>query len=153
GRAPNTRIEIWSIAEPEPGVLWLGTTPGGVPRAEFPRTTGTLGRESAGVTRFGGVHGLPTTSAQVAATSRDLIFVTKDGLLRFDPESERFFPDSTSFRGVSMGGDPEEWVIQEAEDGRVWVSFGRETAVAIRQADGSYLAEAATFRRFAGRNA
>ncbi len=153
GRVPNTRIEIWSIAEPEPGVLWLGTTAGGVLRVEFPQTTGTLDLESAVVTRFGLDHGLPTTSAQVAATSRDLIFLTKDGLLRFDPESERFFPDSTSFRGVSMGGDPEEWVIQEAEDGRVWVSFGRETAVAIRQADGSYLAEAATFRRFAGRNA
>lgn len=143
-------VEIWSITEPTPGTIWLGTTADGVLRVQFPRASGMAPLESAEVTAFGSEHGLPASSIQVGQAGETVFFMTKDGLFRFDSETERFTPDSTTFAGIRIGGDPEEWTIREAEDGIVWLNFGRETAVAYPQEDGTYGVETASFRRFAG---
>lgn len=150
GSVPGTDVEIWSIAEPEAGTIWAGTTANGVLRVHFPQTEGTPGLEDAEVTAFASEHGLPTSTIQVATTGNAPIFMTKEGLFRFDPETERFSRDSTTFAGIQVGGDPEEWFIREDEEGRVWLNFGRETAVAHPLPDGSYRIDTAPFRRFAG---
>ncbi len=150
GRIPETDHEIWSIVETDPGTIWLGTTASGVLRVIFPETSGTPPLESAQVTMFGSDHGLPSSTVQVASVRDLLILLTKDGLFRFEPETERFIPDSTTFGGIAIGGDPEEWDVREGDDGRVWLNFGRETAVAYPRQDGTYRVDTAPFRRFAG---
>ncbi len=150
GAVPGTDVEIWSIAEAEAGTIWAGTTANGVLRVRFPQTEGLPVLEEAEVTAFGPEHGLPTSSIQVAATGDDLIFMTKEGLFRFDPQTKRFSPDSTTFSGISLGGDPEEWAVRRDDEGRVWLNFGRETGVAYPQPDGSYRVDTTPFRRFAG---
>ena len=150
GSVAGTEVEIWSITEPTPGTIWLGTTADGVLRVEFPQTSGTPPLDSAEVTTFGPEHGLPPSSVQVGLAGETVFFLTKDGLFRFNPDTERFIPDSTTFSGIRIGGDPEEWTIREAEDGIVWLNFGRETAVAYPQEDGTYRVETTPFRRFAG---
>src|SRR5690606_2889024 len=150
GSVPGTDVEFWSIAEPEPGTLWLGTSASGVLRVRFPQSGSAPPLGSAEVTAYGPEHGLPASSVQVAAVGERLFFLTNDGLFRFDAAAERFTPDSTTFAGVRIKGDPEEWTVREDAQGRVWLNFGRETAVAHPRPDGTYLLDTAPFRRFAG---
>jgi signal transduction histidine kinase/ligand-binding sensor domain-containing protein len=149
GRIRGIQEEIWSIVESEDGKLWLGTTSTGVLRADF--STGA-DLQNPKVERFGTAHGLPEGGIEVFAVAGREFFASKEGIFCFDESRNVFIPDSTfapNGRSVAaFGGSPNEYSLREDRGGNVWINFGRETALAKRQADGVYATDKTPFLRF-----
>jgi len=141
GKVNGVQERIIRLVENPPGSLWLGTSASGVKRVEgagFGQNQNAL--KNAKVESFGVQQGLPAGGVAVFAVAGKEYFVSQDGVFRFDAERRQFFPDST-FNLVSFGGSVEEYFLHEDHAGRVWINFGRETAVARPQAGGGYLAD------------
>jgi ligand-binding sensor domain-containing protein len=150
GRINGIQEAIRNLIESEDGTLWLGTESKGVIRVKFPEgaAQASLLPKNPTIERFGTEHGLPQGGVAVFAVAGGEFFAMKDGLFRFDQSRGVFIPDST-FRMVGFGGSAEEYSLKEDRHGNVWINFGRETAVALRQPDGSYLPEKTPFLRIA----
>jgi signal transduction histidine kinase/DNA-binding response OmpR family regulator len=154
GRVAGISDEVRTIAEDTDGKLWLGTTAGGVLRVDFrlsaqPASDASLPR-SPNVERFGAAHGLPRTGISVTWAALRPLFLSTEGIFRYDNATGRFTPDST-FAIVSI--DPNigaDGILGEDDAGDVWVNLGRESAVARRQPNGTYKVEKQPFLRFAG---
>jgi signal transduction histidine kinase/ligand-binding sensor domain-containing protein len=144
GRIPGVRETLSVLAEPEPGVLWLGTGAQGTLRVQFPGPS----PEHPRIDRFGKAAGLAGDNgvAPYSVNGRP-VFVMKQGVFRFDQNTQRFTPDTT-FTGVSVGGTQDESAMAEDAQGNVWANFGRETGVFRRRSDGSYAVDKTALLRF-----
>jgi len=146
GKVNGVQERIIRLFENPPGSLWLGTSASGVRRVDIAGLEQNQNAvKNAKVEAFGVGQGLPSGGVAVFAVADKEYFVSQDGVFRFDDERRRFFPDST-FNLVSFGGSVEEYFLREDHAGRVWINFGRETAVARSQAGlpgqgGGYLAD------------
>ena len=154
GRFEGIRDEVRSIVEDADGRLWLGTAASGILRVEVGASdTGAGDRLSLAprVERFGAAQGLPSTGLNVAWAGGRPFFLSTDAIFRFDAQAARFVPDSTfTVVDVDPIGGGTDGFLREDASGGVWVNFGRESAVARRQADGTYRVEKRPFLRFAG---
>ncbi|MDZ7359539.1 MAG: ATP-binding protein [candidate division KSB1 bacterium] len=141
GKVSGVQERIIRLVENPPGSLWLGTSASGVRRVDIAGLEQNQNAvKNAKVESFGFEQGLPAGGVAVFAVADKEYFVSQDGVFRFDSERRRFFPDST-FNLVSFGGSVEEYFLREDHAGRVWINFGRETAVARPQAGGGYIAD------------
>ncbi len=144
GRIPDVRETLSTIAEPTPGVLWLGTGSQGTLRVQFP--DGSF--EHPRIERFGKAAGLAGDNgvATYSIAGRP-VFVMKQGVFHFDEQTGRFTPDDR-FKGIAVGGTQDESAMAEDASGNVWANFGKETAVFRRQSDRSYVADKTALLRF-----
>jgi signal transduction histidine kinase/ligand-binding sensor domain-containing protein len=141
GKVSDVQERIIRLVENPPGCLWLGTSASGVRRVDIAGLELNQNAvKNAKVESFGVGQGLPPGGVAVFAVADKEYFVSQDGVFRFDSGRRRFFPDST-FNLVSFGGSVEEYFLREDHAGRVWINFGRETAVARPQAGGGYIAD------------
>jgi signal transduction histidine kinase/DNA-binding response OmpR family regulator len=155
GRVDAVSDEVRSIVEDADGLLWLGTAAGGILRVDFassPQPGAGAGLPpNPRVERFGAAHGLPPTGVSVSWAGGKPYFLSSDDIFVFDKARTRFVPDATfkiaSVDTVISGTDG---VLREDAGGNVWVNFGRESAVARKQPDGSYKVEIQPFLRFSG---
>ena len=155
GRIGAVRDEVRSLAEDVDGRLWLGTAAGGILRVDF-GSSAPSGADASlplnpRVERFGVAQGLPPTGLSVAWVAGKPYFLSSEVIFRFDSGTGRFIPDETfKLVGVDPNGSGFDGVLRETADGNVWINFGRESALARRQADGSYAVESQPYRRFSG---
>jgi signal transduction histidine kinase/CheY-like chemotaxis protein len=155
GRVNGVSDEVRSVAEDDDGRLWLGTAASGVVRVDFWSST-PHGSEaslplSPRIERFGAAQGLPPTGLNVAWAVGRPYFLSTDAIFRFDKATGRFSPD-TLFTVVEVDakGSGTDGILKEDARGNVWVNFGRESALARRQPDGSYTVEKQPYLRISG---
>ncbi|MCI0693875.1 GAF domain-containing protein [candidate division KSB1 bacterium] len=149
GKIPSVTDQGYHLIESADGSLWLGTSVQGVVRMTFPDGADAISRiRNARVERFGPAEGLPEGGVAALSANGREYFVSLAGVFRFDENRKRFVPDST-FQDISHGGDANEYRMRTDNRGRVWMGFGRECAVGLPQADGSYRIEKAPFLPFA----
>ena len=144
GRMPNVYEQTWSIVETETGAVWLGTDAQGVLRVQLMQSANS----QPTVERFGVAHGLAPGGVQVFSVAGKEYFATTAGIFCFDEEQKRFALDST-FAVTGFGNTQEEYNLKEDHRGDVWLNFGKESAVARRQAEGRFAIEKTPFLRFA----
>ncbi len=154
GFIPGIKEKIISIAEAADGWLWLSTQSEGVLRVKWTIPVAALTdnrfnrKNQPVVQRFGTKNGLPNGAVMVSEIAGKIYFATSEGLLQFQEQTASFLHDST-FAGISFGGYSDDYVLVEDAHGKVWINWGRESAVAFPQADGSYQLKITPFLRFA----
>jgi signal transduction histidine kinase/DNA-binding response OmpR family regulator/ligand-binding sensor domain-containing protein/heme exporter protein D len=149
GSVEGVGDEIRTIAEAEDGRLWLGS-PKGVLRVDFSTASATGGSRPPNpkIEHFGRAEGLPGSAISVALIGGKPLFFSSEEIYRFDEARRRFVPDPT-LKVVAVNPVTSQVGLYQDAEGRVWVNFGRETAMAVRQRDGSYAVEKRPFLRFA----
>ncbi len=150
GRISGVTDEVRSMVEDADGRLWLGTAAGGVLRVGFPSPDPGPGLPlTPQVERFGPGQGLPSTGLNVTQVAGTPYFLSTDEIFRFDGAQGRFTPDTTfKVVDVDVNGSGTDGFLREDAGGNVWINFGRESAVARRQPDGTYKAEKQPYLRF-----
>jgi len=145
GRVPGISATTNTIVETSATEVWIGTAGQGVLRLRF--AGGPLQHPT--VERFGKSQGLPTEAAvQVYKATGHPVFVTKQGVFRFDEAAGRFVADER-WKDVSVGGTQDAAYVVEDHLGNIWANFGKETGIFRRQVDGSYRADKTALLRFA----
>jgi signal transduction histidine kinase/DNA-binding response OmpR family regulator len=152
GRVPNVTAQVRYLQENADGTLWAGTAQDGFLRISFasPLQPGQP-RPPLRIEQYGEAQGLPSGGGIVDRWGGGLYFVAgpTDHLevFRFDEPAKHFVRDKTfdvvSFHPVLGGLGPTPGL-----DGRVYVNWGRETAVMQKRADGTWDVDRATFARF-----
>jgi len=145
GRIGEIYESIRNFVETEEGRLWVGTQSAGVLCLRI--TNDSLLR-SPKLERLGTEHGLPKGGVSVFSFGGREYFATIGALFHFDENRGAFAVDST-FGNLAFGGSQEEYSLKEdpAARGQAWINFGRETALAILQPDGSYAQERTPFKQ------
>ena len=146
GRIEDIGEYLVEIAEPEPGTFWLSTTDRGILRLQMPE--GRFGATT--IDRFDSRHGLGSDGGvNVFIIAGAPLFVTPEGLFRFDDARQRFYRDTTfEIVGLSSTVLSHTGSVREDEHGNVWLNLGAETAFLRRRSDGSYDKETTPFLRF-----
>ncbi len=145
GRIQEIQTYVLRMAEPEPGVLWLGTADTGPIRIRFEGPS----LEHRAVDHFGPEQGFQASGGSSVYNAGGRLFVTsKAGVYRFDDGSQRFILDSL-MAGIGVGGSPDEYQIKEDARGDLWVNIGRESAIFRRQVDATYRVDKTPLLRFA----
>lgn len=129
----NIGQEIKSIVEDERGNLWLGTRSGGVLKADF-----STGNVSPKITHLTESHGLPTGGVNVATAAGHVLFLTRNGLARFDEQENRFFPDNTLGYTFSLSGKNQVFRLIEDKHRNTWFHSASRNYQAILKPDGTY---------------
>ena len=152
GRVPNLTSQVRSLQENPDGSIWAGTAQDGLLKVSFasPSQPGQP-RPPVRIEPYGEAQGLPPGGATVERWGGTMHFTggPTDHLevFRFDESAKRFIPDKTfdvvSFHPVlgGIGATP-------GLDGRVYVNWGRETAVMRKRPDGTWDVDRSTFARF-----
>lgn len=108
--------EIRSITEDEKGSVWLGTRLQYTLRADF--KNGILSPPA--VERYDERHGLTSSRVFASNIRGKILFTTSKGSFIFNPDSNRFFPDSTyTYRSDSTFYSG--YNIKESPGGEIWV--------------------------------
>jgi len=139
---------VFAIKEDISGNLWTGST-SGVIRIKF--DTNTLDDlsaiKNAEVEHLGIQYGLPAGLVWPTKIAKTVYFTSFEGLFVFDEESIRFMRDNT-FSSVGINRATQQFFMTDDSQGRVWMNFGAETAVATPNKDGTYKIEKTPFLRF-----
>ncbi|MCH8961696.1 MAG: hypothetical protein IH820_10345 [Bacteroidetes bacterium] len=142
--------EIRSIAEERDGTLWLAAADGTVLRLHFSDEEETLVSE-----RFTREDGLPPSvksSADLSVKSIDgeVVFLSEQGIYRFDPEKERgatFYLDTSLLSSEDATPSALLDFVQD-DDGNVWMVYDDGIDIAIPQKEGAYHFESPSVLRF-----
>jgi signal transduction histidine kinase/ligand-binding sensor domain-containing protein len=145
GVIPGVHEQIHSITETPEGTLWLGTNTSGLLLLKFENVSSL---SNPGIKRFIGDSGLPDGGVSVFSISGIDYFATNKGLYRFAQERNTFILDIT-FSGVPFNSSSGNCTLREDKKGNVWINFGGESAVALKNPDGSYTIDKKPFLRFA----
>jgi len=144
GHVAGTREYVRTAIESEPGVVWIGTMDAGIIRLTF-RADQLM---HPLVEKFGVAQGLPAGGVTAFQPDKNLLFLTKRGVYRFDPANKSFTPDPF-FNEIGLGRNPDEGIIAKDRDGNLWINLGKESAVYKKLADGGYRIEKSHLARFA----
>lgn len=152
GIVPGVTEQIRTMGQDKNGDLWLGTQFRGVVRVDLPDGKTRWQPDELIVHKYDKADGMGKMYVGVYQFNDRLAFTTENGLKRYNPERERFYPDSTF--GVAIA-DTNNWVfrLQENGDGSVWVNYRpkgfqrRELLLAIPGDNGSYLLKSAPMDR------
>ena len=144
GNIPGITEDVWSFAEDNDGRVWAGAQQGVLRLSDFVDSTGNLTPAKIHVERFGTADGLSGGSIHVNAVNSKVFFVSNKFVYRFDETKRRFIPDNT-FGEMGIGNDPNQYVMTADNKGRVWLNFGKETALAFPLKGGGYRVEKTPF--------
>ena len=152
GRVPNVTAQVRTLQENPDGSLWAGTAQDGLLKITLasPPQAGQP-RPPLHIEQYGEAQGLPPGGTAVDRWGGTLYFTAGSSdhleVYRFDEPAKRFVRDKTfdvvSFHPVLGGLGPVPGL-----DGRVYVNWGRETAVMHKRADGTWDVDRGTFARF-----
>ena len=117
--------------------MWAGTQQGVIRLSDFMDSTGNPVPAKCRVERFGSADGLSEGNIHVSSVNGKVFFVSDNSVYRFDETNRRFITDNT-FGEMGFGNDPNQYVMTTDDKGRVWLNFGKETALAIPQEGGGY---------------
>jgi signal transduction histidine kinase/CheY-like chemotaxis protein/AraC-like DNA-binding protein len=110
--------EVRTIVEDGSGSLWMGTTPEGVLKIDFPRA-GKITHPH--VTIYDRSKGLPGGEVNVFWAANHVIFATRQGIYRIDEKTGSCIPDNTlgdAFTGGQGAGDV--FRIVEDKNREIW---------------------------------
>ncbi len=144
GNIPGISEDIWSFAEGSGGTMWAGTQQGVLRLSDFIDSTGNPTPTKAHVERFGSADGLSEGSIHVSSVNDKVFFISNRAVYRFNEINRRFITDNT-FGEMGFGNDPNQYVMTTDDKGRVWLNFGKETALALPQKGGGYRVEKTPF--------
>lgn len=105
-----------SIVEDRDGSVWLGTDNQGVWHLVFPAVEGG----ATTVRNFGRDAGLPSGKVSVELVAGAPLFVTAQGLFRFDAATSRFRPEA-AFGRQFADGTMAARALAESRNGDVWI--------------------------------
>lgn len=148
-RNKDIHESVWSIKEIVPGELWVGTATQGVLKIEY--SIDGSGCSIDRIQRFGPAEGLPEGGAKVFNLKGKLYFASKTGVYSPSPTGDgiRHVPE---LEMVSLGGDHNEYSLNEGFDGKVWVNFGKESALLTYHTEDSFSVYKAPFLPFSESN-
>lgn len=113
----NLRSEVRSITMDNSGNLWFGTKIEGIGYTNPEDTTSS-------VQFLAEEDGLPSNDGNYVTTiSGQLCIATKNGLYRFNPDSEELVPDSAFNRALPEGRNAIFRIEEDEKEGEYWVSF------------------------------
>ena len=144
GNIPGISEDVWSFAEGSDGTMWAGTQQGVLRLSDFMDSTGNPAPAKCRVERFGSADGLSEGNIHVSSVNGKVFFVSGTSVYRFDETNRRFITDNT-FGEMGFGNDPNQYVMTTDDKGRVWLNFGKETALAIPKEGGGYRIEKTPF--------
>ncbi len=150
GRLDGVRERVRSIIEDAQGRLWMGTRSDGVLRVEAATADEPV------LTRFGVEHGLPTGWVHARALAGRVTFLSDvgDGLFRMHTGSGSVgFVSDTTFDAFLPQGTRSINDLTEDEQGRVWISAGDASGVALPSDNGGYTFVPTALRRTTLRDA
>jgi signal transduction histidine kinase len=150
GNVNGVTEDIWNIVENADGSIWLGSNNGVAKLSNFIDKDGLAVPQNAHIERFGVEQGLTGGTVHVFSVGDKKFFVSDKSVYRYDDRKNRFVADS-SFGPMGFGNDPNEYNMITDYKGRIWINFGRETALAIPQAEGKYRVEKIQFLPFTDR--
>src|SRR6266496_2451322 len=144
GNIPDISEDVWSFAEGIDGTMWTGTQQGVLRLSDFIDSTGNPTPTKAHVERFGTADGLSEGNIHVSSVNGKVFFISNSAVYRFNETNRRFVTDNT-FGERGFGNDPNQYVMTTDNKGRVWLNFGKETALALPQKGGGYHVEKTPF--------
>jgi len=151
GKVGEITDDVWSVIEKGDGTVWLGTGNGGILKlSNIAGQNGVPVLQNIKVERFGPEQGLSNGAIHAFSISGKEFFVSNTSVFHYDEQKNKFITDST-FGQMNFGNDPNEYNMTADQRGRIWLNFGKETALAIPQADGKYKIEKTPFLPFADR--
>ncbi len=151
GRVNGISDQVRTLFENPDGSVWAGTQDTGVLRVSpaAPPSSSDAERPTTRLERFGTEQGLPPGGVQVFDAGGVPIFQTgvdDPHIVRYEASSNRFVRDQ-ALDGV-VGANPAIGAfVAGRPDGRVYLNYGRETAVLRKKTDGNWDVDRATFAR------
>jgi signal transduction histidine kinase/DNA-binding response OmpR family regulator len=149
GRVPDVTDQVRSLFQTADGTLWVGTQSSGLLRvraADIARGSGPRPPQPV-LERYGAAQGLAAGGASVIPIAGKPYVSVLGKTTAFDETSGRFV-DDTTFDVVERDADSGFINFIEGPDGRIFVNSGRESAVMIRQPDGTFITDRQLFSRF-----
>jgi GAF domain-containing protein/CheY-like chemotaxis protein len=150
GKIGGITEDTWSVIERNDGSVWLGGINGVIRLSNFVDKDGVPVPDKARIERFGPAQGLSGGAIHVFSIPGKELFVSNSGVFRYDESKNRFVPDN-SFGPMGFGNDPNEYNMTVDQRERVWINFGKETALATPQGNGTYRIEKTQFLPFTDR--
>ncbi|HLX90456.1 MAG TPA: response regulator [Puia sp.] len=127
----------WTFAEDKEGTLWMGSQNETVFRIHIVLDEkGDIDMKKCYSDKFGPANGLGRGCGPVYAVDGKVYFAADSALYAFDGKDH--FTKDLTFGSFPNGGGKDEVFMAEDQTGRVWIRFGKETAIASKQADGHY---------------
>ncbi len=126
--------EILRILRVNHNTLWLSLRGGRVAQLQFPQ-----GWESEPIiTEYGLEDGLPGSEVQLALLGERVLFVTKEGIFRFNPDQKPAFQPYEALMAPGHEGHEELLALVVDLERKVWLVFPTHVDIARLQPDGSY---------------
>jgi signal transduction histidine kinase/CheY-like chemotaxis protein/ligand-binding sensor domain-containing protein len=152
GRVEGADLEVRSLFEEQDGSLWAGTGSDGIAHiALASRPAQGAARPAAHVERFGTSAGLPAGGVWVTNVNGTPLFwagVQDPRVLRFDAKARRFVRETALDHLVGVNYFISGGFLVADPHGRVFLNFGRDTAVLQQKADGTWAVDKKMFARF-----
>ena len=151
GKIETITDDIWSTVEQSDGKVWLGTGNGGVLRlSNITDQNGVVVLKNIKIERFGPERGLSKGAIHVFSIPGKELFVSNRSVFQYNEQQDKFVTDSI-FGTMGFGNDPNEYNMTVDQQGRIWINFGKETALAIPLTAGKYKIEKTQFLPFSDR--
>ena len=152
GRVEDADVEVRSLFEEQDGSIWAGTGSDGVVHITLvSRPARGTARPATHVERFGTNDGLPVGGVFVNNVKGTPIFlagVQDPHLLRFDVKARRFVRETALDHVVGVNYFVNGSFFVADPLGRVFLNYGRETAMLQRKPDGTWDVNKKMFARF-----
>ena len=139
GEAPGIQQAIRKAEEDSNGRLWLGSDFDGAILVD--RST-----DPPAVTAFGAKEGLPAGWVLPSRVAGRVVFLTTNGILKFDESARRFSADPALAPRFTDAPDKPSLLVEDRQ-GDVWVGAKTYGGLLRRQPDGTYQWDAAPLRR------
>lgn len=129
----SLRREVLRVVQ-ENHTLWLSLRGGRVAQLQFPQ-----GWESEPIiTEYGLEDGLPGSEVQLALLGERVLFFTKEGIFRFNPDQKPAFQPYEALMAPGHEGHEELLALVVDFERKVWLVFPTHVDIARLQPDGSY---------------
>ncbi len=129
----NFRREVLKVLSVD-RTLWLSLRGGWVARLTFPRRW----NGEPIITEYGSGDGLPGSEVQLALLGERVLFVTKEGIFRFNPDQKPAFQPYEALMAPAHEGHEELLALVVDLERKVWLVFPTHVDIARLQPDGSY---------------
>jgi len=139
GGAPGIRQAIRKAVEDSSGKLWLGSDFDGAVLVD-------RSMDPPSVTVYGAKDGLPAGWVLPSRVAGRVVFLTTNGILKFDESARRFSPDPVLTPPFTDAPDKPSLLVEDRQ-GDVWVGARTYGGLLRRQPDGTYRWDAAPLRR------
>jgi hypothetical protein len=133
-RYSRIKREIRTIVEDEDGNLWLGTSPSGVIKVEFPEEGST---KNYSIIEYNSFHQLPHGEVQVFWAAGHVMFGSGQGLFRLDKRKNIFIQET--ILGEAFSSHLKKvFRLVEDKNKTIWFHAGGQNYQALLKQDGKY---------------